>query len=205
MSVDYSNDTSLAGDARRAGKVLDADLLFDRHEVETERLCLDTMALQQPMAGDLRFLAGAMKINADLERIGDLACNIAKQTWRVSRPPNATFAARLRRLGDSVRSMVREAADALVRRDPGLARVVWARDAAADRDYRNLIAFSTELLKEGLVTPEDVACYISAGRNLERIGDHATNIAEDVVFIVEGVIVRHNAEARIAPPDPAGS
>ncbi len=204
VAVHDSVEAFLTLDSRRAGSVIDGDLALDRREVELERLCLDTMARQQPMAKDLRFLAGALKINSDLERMGDLACNVAKQAWRVSAPPVDEFADRLRALAEAVREMVRHATDALVRRDADLARRVWATDAHTDRDYSNLIEFSMELLKRGRVSPEDAACYIAAGRNLERIGDHAQNIAEDVVFIVEGAIVRHNAEARIAPPLPEG-
>jgi phosphate transport system protein len=204
VAIHRSVEAFLTQDSRLAGSVIDADLLLDRQEVELERMCLDTMALQQPMAKDLRFLAGAMKINSDLERMGDLACNIAKQSWRVTDVPNEEFAGHLRSLGEKVRKMVRSAADALVRRDSELARVVWASDDRADRVYRNLIELSIQMLKEDRVTAEDASCYIAAGRNLERIGDHAQNIAEDVVFIVEGDIVRHNVEARIAPDTPDG-
>jgi phosphate transport system protein len=98
--------------------------------------------------------------------------------------------------------MVRGATDALFRRDAGLAREVWASDDRADRVFRNLLDLCISMLEDDRVTPEDAACYIAAGRNLERIGDHAQNIAEDVVFIVEGDIVRHNVEARIAPEAP---
>lgn len=204
VAIHRSVEAFLTRDSRIAGLVIDTDLQLDRLEVELERKCLDIMALQQPMAKDLRFLAGAMKINSDLERMGDLACNIAKQAWRVAETPDEDFAARLRLLAERVRSMVKRATDALVRRDATLARHVWAADARADRVYRNLIELCMALLKADKVSPEDAACYIAAGRNLERIGDHAQNIAEDVVFIVEGDIVRHNVEARIAPETPDG-
>jgi phosphate uptake regulator len=94
-------------DAALAGKVVDGDHALDHAEVELERLCLDTMALQQPMAVDLRFLAAALKINSDLERMGDLACNVAKQAWRLQQAPEPEFADRLAALGESVRKMCR--------------------------------------------------------------------------------------------------
>lgn len=204
VAIDRAVQAFLDLDSRLAGKVVDGDLELDRSEVALERRCLDLMALQNPVARDLRFLAGAMKINSDLERMGDLACNIAKQTWRMSAPPAERFADLVRPLGEDVRKMVRHATDALIRRDAALARAVWASDARTDREYRNLIELCMDLMRADRVSPEDAACYIAAGRNLERIGDHAQNIAEDVVFIVEGVIVRHNAEARISPTPPEG-
>lgn len=204
VAIERSVRAFIALDSRLAGHVVDGDLALDRAEVELERRCLDLLALQSPVARDLRFVAGAMKINSDLERMGDLACNIAKQTWRVSAPPVERFAEMLRSLGEDVRRMVREATEALFQRDAELARRVWASDARTDRDYRSLIELCMTLMREDRVTPEDAACYITAGRNLERIGDHAQNVAEDVVFIVEGVIVRHNVEARISPSPPEG-
>jgi len=204
VAIHRSVEAFLTQDSRIAGAVIDSDLGLDRAEVELERLCLDTLALQQPMAKDLRYIAGAMKINSDLERMGDLACNIAKQAWRVSQPPDEVYAGQIRGLAERVRSMVKKATDALVRRDAQLARQVWASDARADLDYRRVLELCMELLKSGRASPEDAACLIAAGRNLERIGDHAQNIAEDVVFIVEGDIVRHNVEARIAPEAPGG-
>ena len=204
VAIHRSVEAFLDLDSRQAGLVIDADMGLDRSEVELERLCLDTMALQQPMARDLRVIAGAMRINGDLERMGDLACNIAKQAWRVSKRPEDDYGAQLRTFAKCVRTMVQRAIDALVQRDAVLARAVWASDARADRAHRSLIDLCMLLFKSGSVSAEDAACYIAASRHLERIGDHAQNIAEDVVFIVEGDIVRHNVEARIAPETPSG-
>ncbi len=189
-------------DAALAGQVVDGDSELDHAEVYIERLCLDTMALQQPMAVDLRFLAAALKINSDLERMGDLACNVAKQAWRLQNPPLPEYGDRLQRLAESVRGMVRDATDALLRRDTDLARKVWSGDARVDERFRELLDLCIHLMKSGKVGVEDATIYVAAARQVERIGDHATNIAEDVVFIVEGRIVRHNAEGRIAPPPP---
>lgn len=191
-------------DAALAGKVVEGDRELDFAEVELERLCLDTLALQQPMATDLRFLAGALKINSDLERMGDLACNVAKQTWRLSAPPIPEFADPFGELAEHVRRMVRGSVDALLKRDANLAREVWGTDARADERFRNMLDLCLAVMKSGRASVEDATIYVAAARNVERIGDHATNIAEDVVFIVEGRIVRHNVEARIAPPTPDG-
>ena len=204
-AIDDAVRALIGRDAALAGSVVDGDHALDHAEVEVERLCLDTMALQQPMAVDLRFLAAALKINSDLERMGDLACNVAKQTWRLQAAPLPEFGDRLAALAESVRRMVRDATDALLRRDTDLARKVWSGDAGVDQSFRELLDLCMTLMKAGRVGVEDATIYVAAARNIERIGDHATNVAEDVVFIVEGHIVRHNAEARIAPLPPQGA
>lgn len=201
-SIDDAVRALVTRDAALAGKVVDGDAALDHSEVEIERLCLDTMALQQPMAVDLRFLAASLKINSDLERMGDLACNVAKQTWRLSTPPVSEYGDRITKLGESVRRLVHDATDALLRRDAPLARRVWSGDAGVDERFRELLELCIQLMKAGRVSVEDATIYVAAARNVERIGDHATNVAEDVVFIVEGRIVRHNVEGRIAPPAP---
>ena len=192
-------------DAALAGKVVDGDHALDHAEVELERLCLDTMALQQSMAVDLRFLAASLKINSDLERMGDEACKIAKQTWRLTAPSVAEFGDRLTALIESVRRMARDATDALLRRDAELARRVWSVDAQVDERFRELLDLCLRLMKANRASVEDATLYVAAARAIERVGDHATNVAEDVVFIVEGRIVRHNVEARIAPQPPQGA
>jgi phosphate transport system protein len=204
-ALDDATRAFVGRDAALAGKVVDGDHALDHAEVELERLCLDTMALQQPMAVDLRFLAASLKINSDLERMGDLACNVAKQTWRLSAPPVPEFGDRLSSITESVRRMVRDATDALLRRDAELARRVWSVDADVDERFRGLMDLCLRLMKAGRVNVEDATLYVAAARNVERAGDHATNVAEDVVFIVEGRIVRHNVEARIAPQPPDGA
>ena len=204
-AIDDAVRALVTRDAALAGKVVDGDYALDHAEVELERLCLDTMALQQPMAVDLRFLAAALKINSDLERMGDLACNVAKQAWRLQITPVPEFGDRIAALGDSVRGMVHDATDALLRRDAELARRVWSGDARVDELFRELLDLCMQLMKAGRVGVEDATIYVAAARNVERIGDHATNVAEDVVFIVEGRIVRHNIEARIAPAPPQGA
>jgi phosphate transport system protein len=201
-AIDDAVRALVTRDAALAGKVVDGDHALDHAEVELERLCLDTMALQQPMAVDLRFLAAALKINSDLERMGDLACNVAKQAWRLQSTPLPEFGDRIVALAESVRGMVVDATDALLRRDTALARKVWSGDARVDESFRSLLDLCMQLMKAGRVGVEDATIYVAAARNIERIGDHATNVAEDVVFIVEGRIVRHNVEARIAPPPP---
>jgi phosphate transport system protein len=204
-AIDDAVRALVTRDAALAGKVVDGDYALDHAEVELERLCLDTMALQQPMAVDLRFLAAALKINSDLERMGDLACNVAKQAWRLQTTPLPEFGDRISALGDSARGMVHDATDALLRRDAELARRVWSGDAGVDERFRELLDLCMSLMKAGRVSVEDATIYVAAARNVERIGDHATNVAEDVVFIVEGRIVRHNIEARIAPAPPQGA
>ena len=194
----------LRRDSALAGRVVDGDQDLDHLEVELERLCLDTMARQQPMAGDLRFLAGALKINSDLERMGDLACNVAKSTWRLNADVDLAYGAQLTKLAEEVRRMIQGSMDALVTRDADLARQVWALDNRVDEMFGHLLDGCFELLRSDFARARDVTTCLAAARHVERIGDHAQNISEDVVFIVEGRIVRHNAEARISPRPPAG-
>jgi phosphate transport system protein len=203
-AIDSASRALRERDAVLAGKIVEGDRTLDFAEVELERLCLDTLALQQPLATDLRFLAGALKINNDLERMGDLACNVAKQTWRLSSPPVPEFADPFAELTEMVRRMVRGAVDALLKRDTKLAREVWQSDTRADERLREMLDLCLRLMKSGRASVEDATIYVAAARAMERIGDHATNVAEDVVFIVEGRIVRHNVEARIAPATPEG-
>src|SRR5262245_28212368 len=138
-AVDDASRAFLTRDSSLAGKVVEGDRFLDHIEVELERLCLDTLALQQPMATDLRFLAGALKINSDLERMGDLACNVAKQTWRLAAEPVPEFAQPFAELGDAVRSLVGRSVEALLRRDAALAREVWREDEGVDERFRTLL------------------------------------------------------------------
>jgi len=165
---------------------------INRLEVEIDEQVLRLLALQQPMAVDLRFLSAALKITNDLERMGDLAVNIAQGTARLLAQPLSTPIVDLPLMTERTNWMVRSALDALVGRDVELARKVLATDDEVDaiRDH-----IFRELIQRMIVSPEIVERalgLIFVTRNLERIADHATNIAEDVIFWVEGVDVRHH-------------
>jgi phosphate transport system protein len=161
-------------------------------EIEIEERCLDVLALFQPVARDLRFVAGVMKINSDLERMADLAVNIAERAEILAAVEPLPFRPDFSRLAAVVKRMQREALDALVRRDVALAIRVWERDDEADRLFREIIGESVEFMRKNPDQIGDAMHFVGALRNIERIADHATNIAEDVIFMVEGKIVRHH-------------
>ncbi len=179
-------------DAELASKVVATDEKIDLYEVEVEEECLKTLALYQPVAIDLRFIVAALKINNDLERIGDLATNIAERARNLIQYPPAHVPFDLDTMLMRTMSMVKTSADALVARDATLARQVCQDDEKVDRIHRD--AFD-KVQKEIRSDPNLVEYYVSllsVSRNLERIADHATNIAEDVIYMVEGEIVRHS-------------
>jgi phosphate transport system protein len=178
-----------------ARRVIEGDRQIDLSEVEIEEECLKALALHQPVATDLRFLAACLKINSDLERIADLAVNIAERALSyVSRPESVPVPARFHDFTDAAARMLRESIDAFVRGDAALARAVCAKDAGIDQTNREIIAELLKLMHEDPRAIDPALELVSVSKNIERIADHATNIAEDVVYLVEGDIVRHRLE-----------
>ena len=194
--VEQALDRSLAAlldrDAKLAREVIEGDRVVDELENEVEERCLDVLALRAPVASDLRFLAGIMKINSDLERMADLAVNIAERAELLAEVPPLPFRPDVTRLAAQVKRMVRDGLDALIRLDSALALRTWKADAEADRLYRELVGEAIQFMREHPERIGDVMHLVGALRNLERCADHATNIAEDVIFIVKGRIVRHH-------------
>ena len=156
-----------------------------------EEECLKTLALYQPVAIDLRLIVVVLKINNDLERIGDLAVNIARKAKRLATLPAIENPFDLAGMGEKTQAMLRDSIDALVNVDVALAGNVCGRDDEIDAMKREIRRTSEELIRR---EPEHVAAILNvmaASRNLERVADLATNIAEDVIYMVEGKIVRH--------------
>jgi len=181
-------DTALAAEAIR----LDDDEV-DTAEVDVEEECLKILALYQPVASDLRFIIAVLKINGDLERIGDMAVNIAERANFLSGACPVDVPIDIRTMCERAQSMLKRSLDALVNLDSALAREVCAGDDEVDElNRRNYAA-----IQEGMrANPDDIEClmhYLAVSRHLERIGDHATNIAEDVIYMVEGEIARHRS------------
>ncbi len=173
-----------------AREVIDLDQVIDSMEVDIEEECLKLLALHQPVATDLRFIVASIKVNSTLERMGDLACNIARASIRLSETSSGGRP-ELTSLAEQVRLMVGESLKALVNMDADLARVVIARDDVIDEGNARII---DELTRNLIANPRNSVQNIElmmASRHLERIADQATNIAEDVVFMVEGEIIRH--------------
>jgi phosphate transport system protein len=177
-----------------AEEVLRNETLINRMEIEIDDFAVGLLARQQPMAIDLRLVTAAIKINSDLERVGDLAVNIAERALSLIAQPPVKPLIDIPQLARLTESMVRKSLDAFVKRDSQLAHEVLVSDDAVDdlRDgvYDELIRF----MESDPTTISRSLDLIFVARNLERIADHATNIAEDVVFLVEGVDVRHHAE-----------
>jgi phosphate transport system protein len=183
-------------DEEEAQDVLRNEARINQMEIEIDDFAVGLLALYQPMARDLRFLTAAIKINGDLERMGDLAVNIVERSLSLIRQPEVKPLIDIPRMAKLVESMVRKSLDAFVKRDPDLARAVLLSDDAVDdlRDgiYQELIDF----MQKSPATISRALDLIFVARNLERIADHATNIAEDVLFLVQGVDVRHHAGVR---------
>ena len=174
-----------------AGEVLANEPRINELEIQIDDLATGLLALEQPVASDLRFIRAAIKINNNLERMGDKAANIADRSVALASEPAVTSLVDIARLGKLVEPMVHQALDAFVRRDAGLARSVLTCDNAVD-EMRDRI--SSEVIRHLEQEPRSARPWVDLlfiNRSLERIADHATNIAEDVVFMVEGVDVRH--------------
>lgn len=180
-------------DTTLAQRVIASDEEIDRMEVEVEEECLKILALYQPVAADLRLVVAALKINNDLERMGDLAKNIAKRVSQLAEEGPIDLPAEIRTMATLAQEMVRQSLDAVVSGDPALARQVREEDDAVD-DARQKVR--RMVLKGIKVEPERVECLLrvnSVSKHIERIADMATNIAEDVIYMVEGEIVRHRS------------
>lgn len=174
-----------------ADDVVNSDPYVDEHEVHVEEECLKILALHQPVAVDLRRIATVLKVNADLERIADLAVSIAQRAKAMHECPAFPVPDRLARMVVIATQMVRGAMDAFVNLDTASARRIMAMDHEVDQFNCEIIAELESLMqKRADLVPAAVHCF-SAARHIERIADHATNIAEDVVYLVEGEIVRH--------------
>ena len=177
-----------------AKKVIDSDVQTDQMEVNVEENCLKILALHQPVAIDLRFIITALKINNDLERIGDLAVNIAERSQFVSsqRPIDMPFD--FETMAEKTQAMVKKSLDALINIDCNLASEVCQADDEIDAINRHMYDQVKDQIKLNPENIETLIHLLSVSRHLERIADHATNIAEDVIYMVKGEIVRHKTE-----------
>jgi phosphate transport system protein len=181
-------------DLAATDRVLRGDEPINQLHVEIDERCFRLLALYQPMATDLRSIVAAVKINSDLERVGDLAVNIAEAARRYAIHPPVKQLIDIPRMGDIAQSMLHDALDAYVRRDTALARAVLKSDDELDalksQVFRELLTY----MLSDPSTIEPALDLILVSRHLERIGDHATNVAEDVIFMVSAQDVRHHTE-----------
>lgn len=180
-------------DAALAQRVIASDEEIDRMEVEVEEECLKILALYQPVAADLRFVVAVLKINNDLERMGDLARNIAKRVAQLAVGKPYALPPEIRTMAMQAQEMVRQCLEAVVNGDPSLARQIREEDDVVDEAR---LQIRHRVLRGIQDDPEEVENLLrinSVSKHIERIADMATNIAEDVIYMVEGEIVRHRA------------
>ena len=191
-------ESLMSRDSELAGEVIVDDAAIDRMEIDIEEACIQLLALQQPLATDLRLITSALKISNDLERVGDHAVNIAGCAQQLANKSPVKPLADLPALAEKSIGMLRDALDAFVRGDAEAARLLVRRDDEVDALNRQMFA---ELMRRMIADPQQVErsmTLVLVGRNLERIADLATNVAEEVVFIAEARIIKHHADEEIA-------
>jgi phosphate transport system protein len=178
-------------DDKLATSIIENDTEVDRMEVELEEDCLKTLALHQPVAIDLRYIVSILKINSDLERIGDLAVNIAQRAEYLNAREKAVIDFDYLDMARKAELMLEKSLDALVNLDIRVAREVCASDDEVDEMNRQMLRTVQAAIQEHPEGMDRYLQYLLVARHLERVADHATNIAEDVIYMVGGEIVRH--------------
>jgi phosphate transport system protein len=187
-------------DERFAERIAARDRDVDIEEVAVEAEVIRLMALYQPVGADLRLLCTVLKLNNDLERISDCAVNIAERAKHLELQPLAQHNQLLRQMGPLVRRMVRNSVHSFAIEDADIAQQVLKDDGEVDRLYAEIVK---QIIRDATAAPDDIAAMLdllSVAKNLERIADHATNIAEDVIFLLTGTIVRHQKSRAAGQP-----
>jgi phosphate transport system protein len=164
-------------------------------ERDVDELAVDLLAMQQPMAVDLRFVISCIKINADLERVGDQAVNVAERVMDLAARPDSALDVDIPRMAQVSTTMVRDAINAFLTADVGLAQAVLERDDLVDNMNREIFEAVDAAMAKSSSSHRNLLDTLIVARNLERVADHATNIAEDVIFWVRGADVRHHAQS----------
>lgn len=195
-AISNAIDALVKRDTPLAEKTIGEDEKINKMELVIDEWCLKLLALHQPLAADLRFITSAMRINVELERIGDLAVNIAERVVSLNQEPQLKPYIDIPRMAETTKNMVKDVLDAFVNGDADLARGVCQRDdqvdALNDQVFRELITYM-------LADPKTITRavhLIIVSRYLERIADHATNIAEGVIFMVKALVIKHHADAK---------
>jgi phosphate transport system protein len=174
--------------------VLRDEALINAVEREVDELSIDLLAMQQPMAVDLRFIIACIKINSDLERVGDQAVNIAERVMDMMSHPRSSLNVDIPRMASLAINMVRDALNAFLTANADMAQSVLERDDLVDNMNREIFEAADYAMTHSVETHRDALDTLIVARNLERVADHATNIAEDVIFWVRGADVRHRAQ-----------
>jgi phosphate transport system protein len=196
QAINNAIEALVQRDTSLAEKTIAEDEKINQMEILIDEWCLKLLALHQPLAADLRFIASAMRINIELERIGDLAVNIAERVISLNQEPQLKPYIDIPRMAQITQSMVKDVLNAFVNGDAGLARAVCERDdqvdALNDQVFRELLTYMMADPK----TITRAVHLIIVSRCLERIADHATNIAEGVIFMVKALVIKHHADAK---------
>jgi phosphate transport system protein len=192
-------------DEELARQVVDREARIDFMEVDVETDCLKILALHQPVAGDLRYIIAVLKINQDLERIGDLAVHIAERGLFLCGQPPLSISPRLGEMADKTQSMLRDVLDAFVNLDDTAAHEVCAADSEIDAINQAIFQHARKAVMGNPALFEPMLQIMHIARHLERIADHATNIAEDLIYLVKGRIVRHTREVSDKVDNVAGA
>lgn len=181
-------------DTELADEVISRDREVDSLEILIEEECLKILALYQPVANELRFVVAVLKMNNDLERMGDLASNIARRARYLSKKEKIDLISEFRNIGSKVQQMVKKSLDSLVNMDIGLAREVLIADDEIDKLTKQTLKKTINLIEKDPDLAKEYFSIRSISKNLERIADSATNIAEDVVYLCSGEIIRHQSD-----------
>ena len=189
--VRMANRAIESRDRALANQIMKTDYEIDELEVEVEEECLKILALHQPVAVDLRFLVAVIKINNDLERIGDQAVNIAQRVENISKRPRVELSLDYEQMAEKAASMLRMSLDSLVNLDLDLAFQVLALDDDVDQMAREMYDYIKQEIRKKPEAAGYLINFLFISRHLERIGDHSTNIAEEVIYLIVGEIVRH--------------
>ncbi len=192
-------------DWKLAQEVIDADSEIDNAEVEIEEDCLKLLALHQPVATDLRFIIAVLKINNDIERVGDHGVNIAERAQDLCGKEPMEVPFDLTGMGAKALSLLGQSLDSLMKMDAASARKVLSGDREVDAIYRDMFDQVAKAVRKNPDYIDRLLNYLSAGRQLERIADYATNISEDVIYLVEGQIARHRHKKQRGDSCPGAS
>lgn len=197
QAIDLAVQAFTQRDAALCQRVMANESAINRAEREVDEFAIDLLAMQQPMAIDLRFILAVIKINADLERVGDQAVNIVQRVMSMIDLPASDLPVDIPAMATRVRAMVRDALRSFIEGDAELAKHVLAADDEVDRINREAFASLSDAMQRNPEVAVQALGVLSIARNLERVADHATNIAEDVIFWIRGADVRHGAGQQI--------
>lgn len=201
QAVDRACQAYIDRDLARCHLVLEGESQINAAEREIDELAFDLLAMQQPMAVDLRFILAVTKINSDLERVGDQAVNIAERVMDLVELPKADLPVDIARMSGAVSAMVRRALESFIEGKAELAQAVLEMDNVVDRMRDEAFITLVKTMNDHPDVTQQALDALLIARNLERVADHATNIAEDVIFWVRGADVRHNVQADNVGPE----